>query len=63
RLKALGMNILRCGQAVSERIKPLGTLFWSVFGRESTRFRVRTWFSCLVAQIKGKNYFFLPQTV
>jgi hypothetical protein len=35
-LKALGMNILRCAQGVSEGIKPLGKPFWSASGREST---------------------------
>ena len=63
RLKALGMNILRCGQAVSEGLQWRGKPFWSVFGRESSRFCVRTWLSRLVAQIKGKNCFFQPQPV
>jgi len=63
RLKALGLNILRCAQAVAEGIK------WPVrpcgndSGRESIRFCFQTWLSRLTAQPRRKLYFPLPQTV
>gem|GEM_PF-3642883 len=55
RLKVLGMNILRCGQAVLEEIQWRGKPSLSACGREWPPLRVRTWLSHLVAQRKRKN--------